>query len=541
MTRLLLIGLLTVLSFSSYSFDEQPVKPWVEPKSEPVTTYTCYHYSIAPIDGLTISQCEDSVVKQATPSLVYENPEAPYSFSSISNIRWTPTLELVADRVTGTCFMDNGVKRCFPAAPKVVELGRARVPVNVNSKSCPPDGFPEYTVGPTPESEQNPSHEVCKPKFTPCPLGFFKNEVSTSNGQSQCVPINCPGKGTQSSSIANWNHILKVNDTGIYCDGRCAYQLDSVSYTGASFVTGTSLGLICGQGNPSDAKLTPKDSESTCTTHELSSGASFISCEGANQEPTEPDTGEGDLQPAADAAQVDPEQKPTKYQGVDCTNAANTMLCVGTDIVKALDHQTEQTKLQSDEKHNKNILFQLAINEYLERNNRERADRQSADIQNQTQQFVYGISSVTNAINQQGGSGGVGKDELDDSLDKLVETFDGDSVIAQLSSFLDEKQSQLDAANAELDSKLNEGLTKFTESDPVWAPFKQLPDILPPEYSCKPFILSLDEHPLTLDFCEYEDLIKRVIGFVFILLTGLRLFYQAQVIIRNAAIGSAQR
>lgn len=550
MTRLLLIGLLTVLSFSVFAeFNENPIPEWVEPKVDG----SQFGYDCRAVGGALL---KPQITLEACQTFLFERLSYPTTPCNTVTCKWykisNPHLK------AGSCV--NGLPNCIfqfdltsytvvsggrvsEYLEKDQDMGYANNNKPITVKSCPPTPDSPYTVGPVPESDQNPTHEVCKQKFKPCPLGYFAKEVTTSGGVSQCVPVNCPNKGVQSNSIANWNSILKVNDTGIYCDGRCAYQLDSVSYTGASFVTGTSLGLICGQGNPSDAKLTPKDSESSCETHQLSSGSSFITCDGATQEPTEPDTGEGDLQPAADSAKVDPAQKPSKYQGADCTNATDKMVCVGTDIVKALDHQTEQTKLQDDEKHNKNILFQLAINEYLEKNNRERANRLSADMQNQTQQFVYGINSVTTAINQNGGSGsggsGLGKDELDDSLDKLVENFDGDSVIAQLASFLDEKQSQIDAANAELDSKMNEGLAKFNDSDPLWTPFKQLPDILPVEYACQPFTLSLDEHPLVLDFCEYEELIKNVIGFVFILLTGLRLFYQAQVIIRNAAIGSA--
>lgn len=529
MTRLLLIGLLTVLSFSAYSLDEQPIKPWVETKKVPTDLGSCdLYYANDPTSLVSFSDCKS----QAETSARKMGATAQWDMGGIT----TQAFDYYGSPAYWVFLEVRNTSGGKVTAAKWVKQQSS------TSEVCPPDGAPEYTVGPVPESPQNPTHQVCKMKFEPCPLGFFAKAVSNSSGGApQCVPINCPSKGAQSNSVANWNGMLKVNDIGIYCDGRCAYQLDSVPYTGASFVTGTSLGSICGQGNPNEAKLTPKDSESTCETYQLSSGGSFISCDGKNEIP-EPDTGEGDLKPAADTAKVDPNQKPSKYQGADCTNSADKMTCVGTDIVNALDHQTEQNKLQSDEKHNKNILFQLAINEYLEKNNRERANRLSSDMQNQTQQFVYGINSVTNAINQNGGtggSGGLGKDELDDSLDKLVETFDGDSVIAQLASFLDEKNSQLDSANNELESKLNEGLSKFNDTDAVWEPFKRIPDMLPPEYSCQPFILSIDAHPLTLDFCEYEDLIKRVIGFVFILLTALRLFYQAQVIIRNAAIGSA--
>lgn len=113
------------------------------PKTSSVTTYMCFVYSNAYIENLTLDACYSAIVQSATPALVYDKPNAPFEFSSIKNIRWDSSMNLIADRTFGTCFMDYGVKRCFPSN-EVHSLGRARVPVNSDSATCPPDAFPNY-------------------------------------------------------------------------------------------------------------------------------------------------------------------------------------------------------------------------------------------------------------------------------------------------------------------------------------------------------------------------------------------------------------
>lgn len=544
MTRLLLIGLLTVLPFSVNSFDEQPVKPWVEPKNQVQKLYNCnINFSGIGIIQSTLDTClsttqssvdtyNSNVNKEPSGNLVnytiYEN------LSIVLHSGTTYRVKGQSKRFYYTCSASN----CNPLPPTVSDyvFAQASFLSDSNVKECPPDSHPEYTVGPVPESDENPSHEVCKPKFTPCPLGYFKNQVTNSSGQNQCVPVSCPDKGTRVNNVFNKDGILTVGSSGTYCDGKCSYTIQptDVPYNGSSFSFGTSNGQICGQGDYANIKFTPIDKENSCTTHTLSNGSSYEECsEGDGSEPQE-DNAEGELSDKAQDASVDNTTKPSKYQGADCSITEDKLFCVGTEILESLDHQTAETKKQQDEKHNKIANLQTEIAEYVETKQRERFTLQSNQSQLQTDLIVGGLTQITTAINNSGSGNGNSEGNSD-----LIEQFNGDALLNQLDGSLSSNSQQLDDANSDLDSKLNEGLSKFGESDTLWNPFKDIPTYLPNEYVCQPFILSTDEHPLILDLCEYEELIKAVIGFIFIMLTAMRLFYQAQIIVRNSAIGSA--
>lgn len=527
MTRLLLIGLLTVLSFSAKAIDEQPIKPWVEPKVVPTDLGGCdYNYGDN-LQNTSTSSCSDylysSFSSRSNPTnIVYNNPKSEegsfYGNPMVTYYIYQPS----TPQQSGGFY---------------VTVGRWIKSSTSDSKICPPDGFPDYVDGPKPESPQNPTHEVCFSKFKPCPLGFFKNEVTLSNGESKCVPISCPDKGTRVNNVFNKNGAIGVGSSGTYCDGKCSYTIQPTDapYNGSSFVFGTSNGAVCGQGQDKDIKFTPTDKEGTCTTSQLSTGANFQICTEGDGTAPEEDNAEGELDDKAQDASVDPLTKPSKYQGADCSITADQLYCVGTEIIEALDHQTAETKKQQDEKHNKLVELQKDITEYVENQQRDRATKQSSQSQTETNLILGGLSEITTAVKASSGNGGgTGGDS-----DSYIEQFDGDSILAKFSSDLDGMSQRIKDANDGLDNKLEEGNSKFGESDPLWNPFKDIPTYLPAEYVCQPFTLGTDEHPMILDLCEYEELIKAVIGFVFIMLTALRLFYQAQIIVRNSAIGSA--
>lgn len=528
MTRLLLIGLLTVLSFSSFAtspIDEQPIKPWVEPKVQNSSKFKCTTNSGGsnPFFVKQAKECIDKTYALHAPGTTIVSCALgtfQYDYNYISCRQ-----EVVSwDGSTIVSYFNQG--RFYPAP---LDDG--------TSKICPPDDFPEYVIGPKPESLENPTHEVCFTKFKPCPLGFFKNEVTLSSGESKCVPISCPDKGTRVNNVFNKNGAIGVGSAGTYCDGKCSYTIQPTDapYNGSSFVFGTSNGAVCGQGQDKDIKFTPTDKEGTCTTSQLSTGANFQTCTEGDGTAPEEDNAEGELDDKAQDASVDPLTKPSKYQGADCSITADQLYCIGTEIIEALDHQTAETKKQQDEKHNKLVELQKDISEYVENQQRDRATKQSSQSQTETSLILGGLSEITTAVKASSGNGGgTGGDS-----DSYIEQFDGDSILAKFSSDLDGMSQRIKDANDGLDSKLDEGNSKFGESDPLWNPFKDIPTYLPAEYVCQPFTLGTDEHPMILDLCEYEELIKAVIGFVFIMLTALRLFYQAQIIVRNSAIGSA--
>ena len=531
MTRLLLIGLLTVLSFSAKAIDEQPIKPWVEPKTQNGDLYSCYtnynNPSYIQNTLMSVSDCYTLVLSIGPQESETSRRKLCQSVSIGSEFTHTCSTEV---------YVGTSPNKYWATGPNI-NFGKSHSKQSSTSKVCPPDDFPDYTVGPVPESEQNPTHDVCKPKFTPCPLGYFKNQVTNSSGQNQCVPVSCPDKGTRVNNVFNKDGILTVGSSGTYCDGKCSYtiQPSDVPYNGSSFSFGTSNGQVCGQGDYANIKFTPTDKENSCTTHTLSNGSSYQECSEGDGTQPEQDNAEGDLSSKAQDASVDDTTKPSKYSGADCSMSEDKLFCVGTEIIESLDHQTAETKKQQDEKHNKLVNLQKDIAEYTETQQRERATLQNNQSQLQTDLIVGGLTQITTAINNSNGNGNGNSEGNSD----LIEQFDGDSLLNQFQSSLDSSSDQLDSANSDLDSKLNEGLSKFGESDTLWNPFRDIPNYLPAEHTCQPFTLGLDEHPLILDLCEYESLIKSVIGFVFIMLTALRLFYQAQIIVRNSAIGSA--
>lgn len=521
MTRLLLIGLLTVLSFSVFAdFNENPLPPYVPPESKPVIKYDFFvsKYSLGGL-FVDIQTGLDFVKSNYSRGAGYTLESCEIAFDT---------------RVKCSYKFCNVQGGCTSGSDLIGTITQR----SINSETCPPDSYPDYILGPNPIDPLNPSGpKACFPKFKPCPLGFFKNEVTLSSGESKCVPISCPDKGTRVNNVFNKNGAIGVGSAGTYCDGKCSYTIQPTDapYNGSSFVFGTSNGAVCGQGQDKDIKFTPTDKEGTCTTSQLSTGANFQTCTEGDGTAPEEDNAEGELDDKAQDASVDPLTKPSKYQGADCSITADQLYCIGTEIIEALDHQTAETKKQQDEKHNKLVELQKDISEYVENQQRDRATKQSSQSQTETNLILGGLSEITTAVKASSGNGGgTGGDS-----DSYIEQFDGDSILAKFSSDLDGMSQRIKDANDGLDNKLEEGNSKFGESDHLWNPFKDIPTYLPAEYVCQPFTLGTDEHPMILDLCEYEELIKAVIGFVFIMLTALRLFYQAQIIVRNSAIGSA--
>ncbi|WP_338725176.1 hypothetical protein V8687_12040 [Shewanella baltica] len=520
MTRLLLIGLLTVLSFSSFAFDEQPIKDWVEPKTDSSELWTCTNNSNNTQVRVTSSECQkfhESLVPPDTSSQTHT--DCNYTLFSPSF--------LYSCQINGrtSSGWTNLGRRTF---------GKRDSPSTSQSSICPPDDNPTYKIGPVPESDANPTHMVCKPQFKPCPLGFYRHAVSTTNnGPEQCVPIQCPAKGTSTRDIKNLKDVIPNGVAGTYCDGLCNYSIDvgGIGYQGQQFASGVSLGSQCGQSPVDGQKFTPNGDEKNCVEHTLSNGSLFLECQGGTDEP-DPDT--DNPLPDSTTSEVPEEPVIDPFTGVECTTVDDKMSCVGGNITDAITKQTKDQAKLGAERHNKLVKQQEEITAYVEK----QQDKRETARKNDSVIMIEAIQEITRTLQTNGGTGGNGGGTGGDDT-SYIEQFDGDSILAKFQSDLDGMSNRIKDANDGLDSKLYEGISKFGENDPLWNPFRDIPNYLPAEHTCQPFTLGLDEHPLILDLCEYESLIKSVIGFVFIMLTALRLFYQAQIIVRNSAIGSA--
>ena len=117
-----------------------------------------------------------------------------------------------------------------------------------------------------------------------CPKGNFKYPI-THNGVKQCVPVDCPSKGTQKGIWANkstGDSSKPYNNTaGTYCDGQCAYSVgggqNDGGYTGQIGIKGVSTGAVCGQG--SDGYHSQGNEADNCTTYDIEgSDQKFMTC-----------------------------------------------------------------------------------------------------------------------------------------------------------------------------------------------------------------------------------------------------------------------
>lgn len=409
-----------ILIFAAFSFfsnltfaalDEMPIKPWVEPKVDG----SKFAYDCRATGGTLL---QPQITLEACQTFLFERLSYPTTPCDTVSCRWykmtNPHLKV------GSCV--NGLPNCifqFDLTSYTVvsggrvseylqrdqDMGYANNNKPITVKTCPPTPDSPYTVGPVPESDQNPTHEVCKMKFTPCPLGYYANAVSTMPGQAaQCVPIQCPAKGQQSTSIKNLKGIIPLGGSGTYCDGLCNYSIEagSIAYAGQQFATGVSLGSQCGQSPVDGQKFTPLDKEKNCTEYTLSgTGASFLECLEGTDEPA-PDPNNPDLN--LDAKKVDPQPTIDPFTGIECTTVEDKMSCVGKNVTDAITKQTKDEAKLAAERHNKLLEAQKEITDYVERQQRNREEARKNDAVT----MVEAIQEVNRTLQTGGGGGGTG-------------------------------------------------------------------------------------------------------------------------------------
>ncbi|WP_345849323.1 hypothetical protein [Shewanella algae] len=429
------------------------------------------------------------------------------------------------------CYQSFPGDTSCPAMEKNKSLGSLNNSESGETKTCPPDGAPDYKEGPTDYVNEDGSivTDVCVPKWDVCPLGYMKFAVQTLPGQpAQCVPVDCPAAGSRSNFWAVGPKV-GVDFVGTYCDGQCAYSVGAgdVPYNNARNISGTSLGSVCGQGPTKDqAWATPEASED-CVTATLSSGATFIKCESESSPEPEPEP--DPTEPGGPLDMVGNEDDPNKLfpqaPTDDCTLSGDTITCVGTNITDTLNSNAENREKFDAERHNKNLEAQIAIAEFQDQRAQERAAQVSADGAANTQAIITAIG---------GGSPSSGAGE-----DELTEIYAPESDIDQLDGAINSAVEQLKAGQDALDEGIAEGLSKYEPQSSAWSQFKTLPNVLPGVALCEPFVLGTEEHNFRLDLCPYNEIIKQAIGFMFVFLTALRLFYQLNGVIRNAAFAQS--
>jgi hypothetical protein len=158
---------------------------------------------------------------------------------------------------------------------------------------CPPASHPDYIY--SQDSNDDGDVDICfkdNPNFQLCDSGFHKYAVSSGGLPAACVPIDCPNAGVQSSEWVDGS--VYGNNAGTYCNGQCAYSIDSganSSQTTGNFgATVVSTGNVCGQ-DPNSDKWMQDGYDDECETSTIpSTGSSFVSCPNANpQEHTDDD------------------------------------------------------------------------------------------------------------------------------------------------------------------------------------------------------------------------------------------------------------
>lgn len=405
-----LILLLAAFSFFSSAIsaalDENPIKPYVPPKVSKVVLHKCKVWG-AYYDS-SISDCVKSVNEAylAWQTSIYapravRNPNC-YIEGDINTYNgfFRCTIQYVGS------IDSNGNIVGWGTTP-VEFFGGIQPQPSKDTETCPPDDQPLYKVGPKPIDPSNPnSANACFPVFKPCPLGFYANAVTgSSGGPEECVPIQCPSKGTAVTNIKNISNVIPNGAAGTYCDGLCNYSIEAggIAYQGQQFASGVSMGSQCGQSPVKGQKFTPLDKEKNCTEYELQGAdATFLECnEGTIDEPV-PDT--DNPAPDVENAKVDENPVIDPFTGVECTTVDDKMSCVGGNITDAITKQTkDQAKLDA-QRHNKLVEQQKDITAYVEEQQRKREDARKTDAVT----MVEAIQEVNRTLQTSGGSTGGG-------------------------------------------------------------------------------------------------------------------------------------
>lgn len=393
---------LSAFSFFSHAEIAEPA-PWVEPKVESKPMYAfeetpSVKTSIESLD-VAIEWVLENRINGILANGKARNGECDNSLPSEPWAGWNAELKC---RFETPMMMDSDGNVLQWGMTGYKYYNRFWALGNDNVKICPPDIDPTYYRGPLPESAENPEHEVCFPKFPICPLGYHKYSVEPYG----CVPIQCPDKGQGVSDITTHGK-LPFGQAGTFCDGTCSYSVSagSSSYDGAQWASGVSNGAVCGQGKFVDnANFTPEADEGDCTTHELSNGLSFEDCSAVSipdeggEEPVDPGTDSTDNQ--VDETEVD-----SPFAGMDCGTVNDKEVCVGKNIVDAIQDQNNKLKKDAAERHNKLVDQQKEISDYVESKNKERELARTDDAR----QVINGLKEVKEAIVAGGtGAGGGG-------------------------------------------------------------------------------------------------------------------------------------
>lgn len=151
--------------------------------------------------------------------------------------------------------------------------------------SCPPSGFPDYSI-----SIGAGASLMCAKELAPqdCPAGYHSKAVSKALGSTECVPKECPAAGTgENLASTPMTGGVPFSGGGMYCNDGCAYSVNAEQISSEKYAVGTSQGVACGD-KPYDNKKLADDGEtdgcSTATNGEID----IMSCPNAN--PTTPET-----------------------------------------------------------------------------------------------------------------------------------------------------------------------------------------------------------------------------------------------------------
>lgn len=384
---------LSAFSFFSYAVVVDPA-PWVEPEPVTVAYFWCAAGSNSeqlPVEQFSIchGRALSSVESVASGHVV---TDSSCSFNGDTTIfECSVSYEMLDNK--GDIAIATQIRKKW----KWFDAHNSK-----NDKICPPSYAPDYTRGPMPESSENPSHQVCFPKHPICPLGYHKYSIEPYG----CVPIQCPEKGQGVDDITTHGK-LPFGQSGTFCDGTCSYSVDagSSSYDGAQWASGVSNGAVCGNGKFVDnANFTPEDKEGDCTTHTLSNGLTFQDCSAVS---TPDEGGEDSVDPGTDSTdnQVDESEVDSPFEGMDCGTVNDKEVCVGKNIVDAIQDQNDKLKKDAAERHNKLVDQQKEISDYVESKNKHRELARADDAK----QMINGLKAVQEAIVAGGtGAGGGG-------------------------------------------------------------------------------------------------------------------------------------
>lgn len=229
-------------------------------------------------------------------------------------------------------------------------------------KSCPPDQNPDYiypfAVAGDIKSCHKPIEETPEPNpDDSCPAGYHSMAVSKALGSSECLPKECPAKGTgENLSSTPMTGGVPFSGGGMYCNDGCAYSVNAEQISSNKYAVGTSQGAACGDKPYDNKKLADEGDTDGCATA-TNGEVDILTCPDANPTTPEPDPIDND-DSKVDEDETPETPKENCAEGDETCNLKNIETEIENSSNKIIDNDNElhNKKIDADTKNTQAIL-----------------------------------------------------------------------------------------------------------------------------------------------------------------------------------------